>query len=197
MTIKITDIDLLRHGETEGGACYRGVTDDSLSSVGWEKMQDKIANQTHWDLIISSPLLRCHSFSVALAEQLTIPIITSAAFQEINFGDWEGKKADQIDPILLAQFYADPTNFSVPNGEMFHDFQQRIIKAWLSLIRIHQGKQILLVTHAGVIRAILADILGIDVQHSFSLKIAHACFSSIQCFHDSETDDFFQLIKHG
>lgn len=197
MAIKTTYIDLLRHGEVEGGACYRGITDDSLSSTGWKQMQKKIAFQSHWDLIICSPLIRCHAFSVALSEQLKTPLITSPALQEIDFGDWEGKTAAQIEPQLLAQFYADPARFSVPNGELFDCFQQRIIKAWLSLIKTHQGKQILIVTHAGVIRVILGHILGIDVEHSFKLKIAHACCSSIECFHDPNSDDFFQLIKHG
>lgn len=197
MIVKTTYIDLLRHGEVEGGTCYRGITDDSLSSTGWKQMQKKIALQSHWDLIISSPLIRCHAFSVTLAEQLKTPLISTPALQEIDFGDWEGKTAAQIEPKLLTQFYADPASFSVPNGELFVCFQQRIIKALLSLIKTHQGKKILIVTHAGVIRVILGHILGIDVEHSFKLKIAHACFSSIECFHAPKSDDFFQLIKHG
>ena len=197
MIITSTYIDLLRHGEVKGGSCYRGITDNPLSSAGWTQMQNKIASQSHWEVIISSPLSRCYAFSVALSDKLQLPLITAPALQEINFGDWEGKKAEQINPQLLKQFYTDPVNFSAPNGEHFHDFQQRIIEAWQALLKTHKGKRILLITHAGVIRVILANILSIDIQHSFRLKIAHASLSSIECFHDIETEDFFQLIKHG
>ena len=197
MTVTSTCIDLLRHGEVKGGSCYRGITDDPLSTTGWAQMQNKITSQSYWDVIISSPLSRCHAFAKSLSSELKLPLVTAPAFQEIDFGDWEGKTAAQINPQLLAQFYADPFNFSVPNGEHFDNFQQRIVEAWQASLKTHKGKRILLITHAGVIRVILAYILGIETQHSFRLKIAHACLSSIECFHDTETEDFFQLIKHG
>jgi len=198
MTITSTYIDLLRHGEVKGGSCYRGITDDPLSAAGWGQMQNKIAMQsTHWDVIISSPLSRCHTFAEHLSIKLQLPLISTLALQEIDFGDWEGKTAAQINPQLLAQFYADPINFSAPNGEHFNDFQQRVLDAWQSLLNTYKGQRILLITHAGVIRVILANILGIDTSHSFRLKIAHACLSSIECFDDAEAEDFFMLVKHG
>ncbi|NOR79540.1 MAG: phosphoglycerate mutase [Methyloprofundus sp.] len=197
MPVTSTYIDLLRHGEVKGGSCYRGITDDPLSTTGWAQMQNKIATQSHWDVIISSPLSRCHAFSEHLSAKLQLPLISATALQEINFGDWEGKTAAQINPQLLAQFYADPINFTAPNGEHFYDFQQRVLDAWQALLNTHKGQRILLITHAGVIRVILANILAIDTHHSFRLKIAHACLSRIECFHDTETEDFFQLVKHG
>ena len=197
MTVTSTYIDLLRHGEVKGGSCYRGITDDPLSTIGWAQMQNKTTSQSYWDVIISSPLSRCHAFAKSLSSELKLPLVTAPAFQEIDFGDWEGKTAAQINPQLLAQFYADPVNISAPNGEHFLDFKQRILEAWQASLKTHEGKHILLITHAGVIRVILANILGIETQHSFRLKIAHACLSSIECFHNTETEDFFQLVKHG
>ena len=197
MPVNLTYIDLLRHGEVKGGACYRGITDDLLSTKGWAQMQNKITSQSSWDIIISSPLSRCHTFAKSLSSELKLPLATAPAFQEIDFGDWEGKTAAQINPQMLAQFYADPVNYSAPNGEHFTDFQLRIVEAWQASLKTHRGKRILIISHAGVIRVILAHILGIDTQHSFRLKIAHACLSSIECFHDDETEDFFQLVKHG
>ncbi|MDT8426495.1 MAG: alpha-ribazole phosphatase family protein [Methyloprofundus sp.] len=192
-----TNIDLLRHGEVLGGSCYRGITDDPLTAQGWLQMQDKLNNATHWDVIISSPLSRCHQFATHVSSNLQRPLISESAFQEINFGDWEGKTAEQIEPQLLSQFYADPVNFSPPNGEHFNDFQQRILAAWQTLLEAQQGKNLLLITHAGVMRIILAHSLGLDIQHSFRLKIGHACLSSLEHFHSLEIGNFCQLIKHG
>ncbi|MCF7969759.1 MAG: alpha-ribazole phosphatase family protein [Methylococcaceae bacterium] len=192
-----TNIDLLRHGEVLGGSCYRGITDDPLTAKGWQQMQDKLNGDTHWDVIISSPLSRCYQFATALTSKLQQPLISEPAFQEIDFGDWEGKTAEQIEPQLLSQFYADPVNFSPPNGEHFNDFQQRILVAWQALLEELQGNRILLISHAGVIRIILAHSLGLDIQHSFRLKIDHACLSSLEHFHSPEIESFYQLTKHG
>ena len=192
-----TNIDLLRHGEVLGGSCYRGITDDPLTDKGWQQMQDKLDCDKHWDVIISSPLSRCHNFAKRLSSELQLALVTTPAFQEVDFGDWEGKTAEQIDAQLLSQFYADPVNFSPPNGEPFNDFQQRILVAWQALLEAQQGKRILLITHAGVIRIILAHSLGLDVQHSFRLKIGHACLSSLDYFHSSGEESFCQLTKHG
>jgi len=192
-----TNIDLLRHGEVLGGSYYRGITDDPLTDKGWQQMQDKLDDDKHWDIIISSPLSRCYQFATDLSSKLQRPLVSEPAFQEIDFGDWEGKTAEQIDSQLLSQFYANPVNFSPPNGEHFTDFQQRILVAWLALLETQQDKRILLITHAGVIRIILAHSLGLDVQHSFRLKIGHACLSSLDYFHSSGAENFCQLTKHG
>jgi alpha-ribazole phosphatase len=66
------------------------------------------------------PLSRCHHFAKLLSSELQLTLVTTPAFQEIDFGDWEGKTAEQIDAQLLSQFYADPVNFSPPNGEPFY-----------------------------------------------------------------------------
>jgi len=194
----ISSITLLRHGAVEGGVCYRGITNDPLTAEGWQQMQHSIDCQaSDWDNIISSPLSRCYDFAEKLATNLALPLITCPELQEINFGDWEGKVAEQIDSDALTLFYKDPVNNTPPNGETFIQFQMRILLAWQQLLKQHQGKQILLISHAGVIRVILANILGLDIEHSFKLKIRYACVSRVECFHTENSDDFFQLTSHG
>ncbi len=198
-TSLVTSICLLRHGAVEGGACYRGITDDPLTEEGRLQMQHAINTNAaeQWNIIISSPLLRCYTFAQDLSHRLNIPLISVPELQEINFGDWEGKVAEQIDSQVLSQFYLDPVNNTPPNGEDFTQFQARILQAWQQLIERFQGEKILLISHAGVIRVILAYLLAIDIEHSFKLKIGYACVSHVECFHSSDSDDFFQLIKHG
>jgi len=195
----VTTITLLRHGAVEGGACYRGITDDPLSTEGWQQMQQAIEPDlpNDWDIIISSPLIRCYAFAQDLSHKLSTPVVSNSKLQEIDFGDWEGKTAEKIDAQLLDQFYLDPVNNTPPNGEAFTLFQTRVLFAWQQLLQRYQGKNILLITHAGVIRIILAKILALDIEHSFKLKIAYACVSRVECFHSDNSDDFFQLIKHG
>ncbi len=194
-----SSITLLRHGAVKGGACYRGITDDPLSTEGWQQMQQAIDIDSSggWDIIISSPLTRCYAFAKDLSHALNLPLVSDPELQEIDFGDWEGKTAEQIDSQLLSQFYLDPANNPPPNGETFTQFQTRVLFAWQQLLQRYQGQKILLLTHAGVIRVILAKILAIDIEHSFKLKIAYACISRVECFHSKDSADFLQLIKHG
>lgn len=48
-------VDLLRHGEVQGGSCFRGRTDDPLTAPGWQQMQQASASHD-WDIIICLPL---------------------------------------------------------------------------------------------------------------------------------------------
>jgi len=58
-----TVIDLLRHGDVEGGDVFRGSSDDPLSDDGWRQMQDALEDKSGWDVIITSPLQRCCEFA--------------------------------------------------------------------------------------------------------------------------------------
>ena len=55
-------IDLIRHGEPEGGRRYRGATDDPLTAAGWRQMEAAVAGLS-WQRIYSSPLVRCADFA--------------------------------------------------------------------------------------------------------------------------------------
>ena len=193
----VTIIDLLRHGQVEGGTCYRGITDDPLSPVGWEQMQSKLSKPITWDRIISSPLSRCYAFAKNISDLHQLPLTCVPDLQEIDFGDWEGKSAAQIDSEQLSQFYSDPTKYPPPNGEHMMHFQHRVLTAWGSICEAQQDQRTLLISHAGVIRIILADILGMDTRHSFNIKIDYACLSTIQCFNEPGQEAFLQLINHG
>ena len=61
-------LDLLRHGETQGGRLYRGNQDDALTDKGWQQMLDSTQNKT-WGLIATSPLIRCQTFAKHLSTQ--------------------------------------------------------------------------------------------------------------------------------
>jgi len=192
-----TTIDLLRHGDVSGGACYRGITNDALSERGWRQMLQRVKCFNHWDLIVSSPLQRCLRFAKDLILQRQLPLIIEPSFQEINFGDWEGKTATQIETQQLgdlAAFYQDPIKNPPPNSEPILDFQQRVLKGWQQLLQRQQGKKILIITHGGVIRALFSLLLNIPIKNSFAIQVSHGGLTRFQCFHGDP--DFIQLQFH-
>lgn len=194
-----TTIDLLRHGEVEGDATYRGSTDDELTDHGWHQMVKAIENKNQWDIIISSPLQRCQEFAELIATEDDIDIDINPAIKEIDFGCWEGLTPEEVmqdEGDLLKAWWRSPTRITPPEGEDYHEFQARVLKAFKQLVQDYQGKKILLVTHAGVIRIILMYILGMPEENLFRLNVDYGSFSRIHAYHDS-TGDSWSLIQHG
>jgi alpha-ribazole phosphatase len=190
-------VDLLRHGEVSGGNRFRGSTDDALTELGWQEMFRQCDGNT-WDRVISSPLSRCRSFAEVWAEQQQLNLAIDADWREIDFGDWEGKTAEQISrmqPNELALFYADPFTFMPPGGERYLDFAARIHQAWENLLSNESGSRVLLVTHAGVMRELYSFLLAIPPRQTFQIDVPHACLTRFSCF--QETDNrFVQLNFH-
>jgi alpha-ribazole phosphatase len=175
-------VDLLRHGEVVGGQCFRGSTDDPLTDGGWQAMISAADSLVPWDMIITSPLMRCQQVAEILSKKHSAPLRIDPSFREICFGEWEGLTAEQImqsDPLRLKQFWQNPEVYSPPGGEKTVDFQKRVLTAWSELVGSVNGSHQLLITHGGVIRAILADILGLSLAATFSLEVSWASITRI------------------
>ncbi len=190
-----TTVDFLRHGEAAGGSYYRGSTDDPLTELGWQQMRNAVADR-HWDVIISSPLLRCLEFSQQLHNQTNTALSIDPNWQEICFGDWEGKTAEQINSEALMRFYQDPINNTPNNAENLTLFISRINQAWESLLKQHAGKHILVVSHAGVIRSLFNLFLHLPANKIFNLQLDHASLTCFQCFNDKPAN-FITLVFHN
>lgn len=174
-----TYIDVIRHGEPVGGRRYRGYSvDDPLTEKGWTQMRAAVANNTPWQHIVSSPLKRCLEFSQELADNLQISCSTEDNLKEIGFGDWEGKTPEEIlaeDSEALNHFYKDPVNNRPPGAEPLGTFSARVWDAYLSILENHKDEHVLVVAHAGVARAITANILKMSLDDVYSrLKVEYA-----------------------
>lgn len=173
-----TYIDVIRHGEPVGGRRYRGFSiDDPLTEKGWEQMRAAVPETPQWQHIISSPLKRCLDFSQELANDLQIEYSVEDNVKEIGFGDWEGKTPEEIiaqDSEALNHFYQDPVNNRPDGAEPLETFSERVWTAYNKILEDHQGKHILVVAHAGVARAITANILKMSLDDVYSrLKIEY------------------------
>ncbi len=176
-------IDLLRHGEPLGGRRYRGTSDDPLSEKGWQQMEAAVGTTHPWQRIISSPLSRCRDFAFALGERHGIPVQEEGRFTEIGFGVWEGLTAEQLrarDADCLRRFYHDPTTNRPQGAEELASFVQRVAAAWYDLLEKHCDRPLLIISHAGVMRVIIAQLLGMPPENIFRLQIANAALIRIR-----------------
>lgn len=100
----------------------------------------------------SSPLQRCRT----LAEVLQPAPRLDARLMELDFGAWEGRSWDDIARAELDAWAADIDGYAPPGGESPRRLQQRV----LTFVDELPAGAHLLVTHAGVIRALLAAAAG-------------------------------------
>ncbi|MCG4455215.1 alpha-ribazole phosphatase family protein [Pseudomonas sp. MMS21-TM103] len=179
-------LELLRHGETEQGGGLRGSLDDALTETGWAQLRAAVQQAGPWDRLISSPLQRCARFAEELAEQHGLPLRLEPALQELHFGAWEGRSAAELmvsDADVLGRFWADPYAFTPPGGERLVDFEARVLGAVQGLQLRHAGERLLLVTHGGVMRLLLAGARGLPPADLLQVEVAHAQRVRLQLDH--------------
>lgn len=181
-------LDLLRHGETELGGGLRGSLDDALTANGWAQMRAAVVGQGPWDRLVSSPLQRCALFAQELAARLDLPVSLEPALQELHFGAWEGQSAAALmetDAEGLGLFWADPYGFTPPQGEPVMQFSERVLGAIAQLHQACAGQRVLLISHGGVMRLLLAKARGLPREQLLNVEVGHGALFSLQVGADS------------
>lgn len=155
---------LLRHGETTGDSAvrYHGSSDLPLSPEGRQQMQVAAAalKKQPFDLIASSPLRRAWQSAWVVAGGRPVRLVEE--LREIHFGRWEGLTREEIqarDPVLYEDWQGGAPGFEYPGGESRADFLARV-GAGLRGLAAGGANSVLLVTHRGVIRAIVELLTG-------------------------------------
>jgi alpha-ribazole phosphatase len=175
-------LDLLRHGETELGGGLRGSLDDALTEKGWAQMHAAVVEQGPWDRLVSSPLQRCARFAEKLGAQLGLPVQLDKDLQELHFGAWEGQSAAALmdtDAEALGLFWADPYSFTPPEGEPVVDFSMRVLAAVERLQATYAGERVLLISHGGVMRLLLAQARGLPREQLLNVEVGHGALFSL------------------
>lgn len=179
-----TVIDLIRHGEPVGGRRYRGHSiDDPLTEKGWSQMWNAVGEYNAWNHIITSPLQRCQMFAQALAERHGIDVTVEPRFMEVGFGAWEGLSHDEVKIDRAAEYQAflkDPVNRRPSGAEPLDDFIQRVGSAYEESIEHYQGGHLLIVAHAGVMRAIIAKTVHASSAGLYRIKISNGGITRIR-----------------
>ncbi len=171
-------IDFIRHGEPQGGRLYRGAAvDDPLSEKGWSQMWAAVGETRRWDRIVSSPLQRCLAFAEALAQRDRLPLAAETDLREVGFGEWEGLSPEEVkarDPEGYAAFYRDPVECRPPGAEDLILFGHRVADAYDRIARHGRGERVLVVAHAGVIRAALGHVLQAPPSCWYRVQVDNA-----------------------
>lgn len=176
---KGVEIYLIRHTTVEVSLeVTYGQTDVGLAPTfkeEFETLKAKIPDPSEL-IFISSPLKRCRQLTEYLCKD---QFILDDRLKEIYLGDWEMTQWKFIEQNLFLGWKGDFVNQKSPNGESYKDLYIRSVEFYQELIK-KEYQKVALVTHMGVIRAIIAHILNMPVDKAFSLKLEYGGVSKIQ-----------------
>ena len=160
------ELYLVRHPEPEvdKGVCY-GQAEIGIKNGSLEETIQSIKEWVPQSLpIFSSPLIRCK----ALAEKLG-KFKEDKRLMELNFGDWELKKWDDISPQDLEEWMKDYMNQRPPGGETGDELHKRV-GAFLEDIK---SQSCVIIAHLGSLRSIYAHVHGVTLPDAFGeFKVA-------------------------
>lgn len=165
------DIYLIRHTriDVEPGVCY-GQSDIDVPGTfpqDCKKVAAKLPAGYQAFEFFSSPLKRCYKLASALSNGA---VHTDERLKELDFGDWELQKWDDLEGKQVQQWMDDFVNVACPGGESYRQMNDRVIEWWNETVE-QDFRSVAVVTHAGVIRSLLSHILEIPYSNSFRLTI--------------------------
>ncbi len=154
-----------------------------------------------FDAIYSSALERARQTAMFYARQRNIPVIHDAAdLNEVNYGLLYRKSKKWV-AKHIPEHKKDP-DFVYPDGESFRQMQQRSSHYLKFLAENYPQKTILLVVHAGVIRGLVSQFLGLDYAAQLKRKISHRyigefVFSGGECVRYDEIGKQSGFVSDG
>ena len=132
-----------------------------------------------------SPLKRAIQTAEALSKFVSYSkMIYEIKLIEQNFGDWSGKKISEVWEVLKKiktkhNFSFISPEVSPPNGESFKE-QCKRVEIWLEKLNVSEGKNIVIISHAGTIRSILSYALKIKPDYAIGIEILHQSLNVLE-----------------
>lgn len=176
---------IVRHGKTVWNQEHRtqGQKDSPLTEKAKQDivlLRERLKN-LNIDLIYSSDLKRAHDTANLLG--LGLDIHLEKGFREIDFGVWEGMTIDLIKSNyseLYENWKENPEETTFIGGENMTKAMERIQKTFWNIDQMHNGKNILIVCHAMVIKLMLIHFLEAPMNKMFNIHQGNLALNKIK-----------------
>ncbi|MGI5155995.1 bifunctional RNase H/acid phosphatase [Microbispora sp. CA-102843] len=187
-----TSLLLLRHGQTPLSVEKRfsGLGDPSLTPTGLaqaEAAAGRLSRQPYEvEVIVSSPLARARQTAEAVAARTGLTVLVDDDLRETDFGEWEGHTFAEIQqrwPGELAAWLADP-DVAPPGGESFASTARRVEQARDRIVKAHEGRSVVVVSHVTPIKMLVRFALGAPPEALYRMHLDLACLSAIDYYAD-------------
>lgn len=172
-------LTLIRHTSLQiaPGICY-GKSDIDVAATFTAEAANTLTKlaSMRFDALYTSPLQRCVKLANALS--LAEPVLDNR-LMELNFGEWEMQAWDDISREHFDEWAQNYATMSPPNGETFNQLQQRGVAFLDDVIERHSQGHIAIVTHGGMIRALLAHVLNMPLKGLFRFTIDYGSVTQL------------------
>ncbi len=160
---------LARHGETDWNAerRWQGHSDRPLTGRGREQaasLGERVA-ETALEAIYASDLQRARDTARVVAARLGLDVRTMSELREVDVGSWAGLTRDEAAERFPEGFKRwELGHPGWEDGETYAEMCERVVRAVQAIAERHPDGPVLVVTHAGPIRALHAAALGLDIH---------------------------------
>ncbi|MBE3014229.1 bifunctional RNase H/acid phosphatase [Microbispora sp. NEAU-D428] len=187
-----TSLLLLRHGQTPLSVEKRfsGLGDPSLTPTGLAQAEAaalRLSRQPYEvEVIVASPLARARQTAEAVAARTGLTVLVDDDLRETDFGQWEGHTFAEIQqrwPRELAAWLADP-DVAPPGGESFASTARRVEQARDRIVKAHEGRSVVVVSHVTPIKMLVRFALGAPPEALYRMHLDLACLSAIDYYAD-------------
>lgn len=176
-------IILVRHGENDWVKEHRlagWIPDIHLNENGHKQARQATQRLAALPVkaVYSSPVTRCLETAAYIARSHQLDIIQVEELGEVRYGKWEGKKIKKLAKKELwqtVQFF--PSRLRFPGGEALREVQFRAIQVLEKLSTRHENEVIVVVSHADLIKLVLAHYLGVHIDLFQRIVISPASVS--------------------
>jgi broad specificity phosphatase PhoE len=176
----MTTLHLVRHGPTHAKTMvgWSDLPADLSDTAALQRLRDHLPADA---LVVSSDLIRAAATADAIqGNRQRLP--HRKTLREINFGTWELRSFKDIeaeDPQRAFAYWTNPGDVRPPEGESWHETRARVDGEIDRLIAEHNGRDLVVVVHFGVILTQIQRALDIDAQETFSHKIDNLSLTQI------------------
>jgi 2,3-bisphosphoglycerate-dependent phosphoglycerate mutase len=146
------EVDLNDMGRAQAEAAATSLTDEPIEAV------------------YSSDLMRAVDTARPIADARGLPVVTDAAFREIDQGQWEGLHVDVIKERWPELWGPARHSTTRPGGEAPADVRVRALEGVRRIVESHPDGVVVVVSHGGTIRWLSAEALGFDDERSASIR---------------------------
>jgi probable phosphomutase (TIGR03848 family) len=180
----VTTLVLVRHGLTPTtGERLGGRTETSLSEEGLRQAEAVAERLASLEVVAvhASPIVRAMETARPIAKRHGLRVRRSTGVQEVDYGEWTDEPLEVVrEEPLWRMIQQAPSRVSFPEGEALRAMQARAIAAVDAIVARRPGDDtVVVVSHADVIKAILAHHLGVHLDLFQRIVISPASISTL------------------
>ena len=197
-----TTLFLVRHGETEWERTRRvaGRRDLGLTDLGLAQaavVTERLAGLEIAE-ILSSPLVRAFDTAELISKPHGIEVGRDPRLTDVNVGRWEGKTYREVEASPeYVEFLRGPRLTTIPGGESLVSIRDRVVASVEQALEGNElGSNIVVISHAIVVRVLLAHYLGKELGHYHRLRVTRGSLSLLRYDTDRELPRVL-AINHG